>query len=65
MKRNSLKTQRINAKLEQIIEDFGQAMRVAHRPYIIKPHIDSVHFTPRMTIVWRQYMYFCLEHPNE
>lgn len=66
-KSSTLKRQRENAELELIIEEFGRAMRNAHRPYIARgPQEYCCHavppFTPSMDSVWAKYTNFCRSH---
>lgn len=58
---NTLKQQRENAELELIIEDFGCAMRSAHRPFVAERN----DFTANMGIVWARYVEFCRNHPHQ
>lgn len=63
---STLKQQRENAELELIIEEFGRAMRNAHRPYIAEsPASGRPLFTPNMYSTWNAYIDFCAAHPNE
>lgn len=67
---STMAQQRENAQLELIIEEFGRAMRNAHRPYIARGPREyccheGVQFTPSMEKAWRDYTEFCMKYPNE
>lgn len=67
---NSLKQQRINAELEEIIEEFGRTMRSAYKPYIATyvpacKHEVQIPFTPHMEEVWEKYVDWCVRHGDE
>lgn len=64
---STLKQQRESAELELIIEEFGRAMRDAHRPYMIEPRgcqHEGPRFTLGMEMAWNCYLAFCVEHPE-
>lgn len=52
-----------NVELENIIEEFGSAMRLAHHGYISRPpqcsHDRAPRFTPHMDVVWARYVNWC------
>lgn len=54
---------RSDVALEQIIEDFGTAMRDANKSYVSRPvecsHDTGINFTIRMGHVWQQYIEWC------
>lgn len=63
---STLKQQRENAQLEDIIERFGRAMRNADRPYMAQSAAgDAPRFTPNMYAAWNEYLDFCWSHQNE
>lgn len=67
-KRNSLKQQRLNAGLERIIENFGNAMRDADSSYITRlpccRHDIGARFTLRMETEWNNYVHFLRSNPQ-
>jgi hypothetical protein len=67
MRVNSKEQQRINAELEAIIEEFGRAMRDAHKPFIAGyvpscSHDEQLALTPHMKQVWCKYREWCVNH---
>jgi hypothetical protein len=67
LKVNSLNQQRINAELEGIIEEFGQAMRNANKSYIAHyvascSHEKQIPFTLHMEQIWDDYRGWCRQH---
>ncbi len=59
VKYSTLKQQREAAELELIIEEFGRAMRNAHRPYVVERN----DFTEHMKRAWALYVEFCARYP--
>lgn len=59
-KPNTLKQQRVSGELELIIEEFGRAMRNAHRPYVATRN----DFTEHMKRAWAVYVDFCARNPE-
>jgi hypothetical protein len=66
--RKTLKEQRISRELEEIIEEFGHAMRNANKEYIAQPpscpHDEYLRITPRMKTIWELYTDFCRRNPD-
>jgi hypothetical protein len=68
--RNNREQQRTSAELEAIIEEFGRAMRNAHKPYIAnyKPvcgHDATFPFTVNMDNAWKKYVEWCIKYGKE
>jgi hypothetical protein len=66
--RKTKEQQRRDAELEAIIEDFGNAMRLANRQFIARPrecwHGKGISFTPHMEVAWMNYVDFCARNPS-
>lgn len=65
---NSRKQQRINAELETIIEDFGNAMRNANSQWVTREpvcrHDPQVRMTYHMETAWSRYVEFLKVYPQ-
>lgn len=64
MKRRSKRTTKsLNAELELIIEEFGNAMRRANKAWI-GGYAGLARFTSAMQTAWMLYVEFCYKNPT-